>query len=71
MADEVEQALADCRSWTALRDANSAARVLAVELDRVREVIRGYVNEVESGQRFDELVHVVPGLVSDDGTYPL
>ena len=44
---------------------------LRAELDRMRQVIAEYVCEVESGERFDALVRLVPGLVSDDGAYPL
>lgn len=35
----------------------------------MQRVITEYVNEVESGQKFDALVRLVPGLTSDDGMY--
>lgn len=42
---------------------------LVDEIDRMRQVITAYVEHVESGERFDALVRLVPGLVSDDGMY--
>jgi hypothetical protein len=48
---------------------NSPACALAAEVVRMRRVITEYVNEVESGQKFDALCLLVPGLVSDDGVY--
>lgn len=39
------------------------------ELARMRQVIRDYVNHVESGERFDALARLVPGLQSDGGRY--
>jgi hypothetical protein len=61
------------RRWveSECRDTDVAAdvRILLVQIDRMRQVITAYVGEVESGERFDELVCLVPGLVSDDGVY--
>jgi hypothetical protein len=45
------------------------ARTLANEIEDMRRVITEYVNEVESGQKFDALCLLVPGLASDDGAY--
>jgi hypothetical protein len=42
---------------------------LVDEIDRMRQVITAYVEDVSNGERFDELVCLVPGLVSDDGVY--
>lgn len=42
---------------------------LVDEIDRVREVITAYVGDVADGEKFDALVRLVPGLVSDDGMY--
>jgi hypothetical protein len=47
----------------------STVGALAREIARMRRVITEYVNEVESGQKFDALCLLVPGLVFDDGVY--
>lgn len=39
------------------------------EIARMQQVIRDYAGHVESGEKFDALVSLVPGLVSDDGAY--
>lgn len=63
--DRVDQAFAYVDRGTG----SWAAGILAAEVRRMRRVIAEYVNEVESGQKFDALCLLVPGLVSDDGAY--
>lgn len=69
----VEEALETVRIWHEcdLQDCckDSPACALSKEIDRMREVIADYVHNVDSGENYQALVELVPGLVDDTGTY--